>query len=80
MPRSRAVAMLYTTSEVLLPRPGLCSHSSFKACRLLTIVCILLEVCTYALSVDRPNTINEITLVSVAIDSIDYVTGCDITK
>ena len=63
------------TSELLLPRPGLCSHSSSKACRLLTmLVCILprvLEACMYALSVDRPqNTINgssEMRLVSVAL-------------
>ena len=58
-------------SELLLPRPGLYSHSSSKACRLLTmLVCILPRVLK-ASSVDRPqNTINghsEMRLVSVAL-------------
>ena len=62
-------------SELLLSRPGLCSHSSSKACRLLTmLVCILprvLQACVYDLSLDRPqNTINgrsEMRFVSVAL-------------
>ena len=59
-------------SELLLPRPGLCSHSSSKACRLLTMLVRILprvlEACVYALSVDRPqNTINGRSEMSVAL-------------
>ena len=67
MPRSQV-----DKNELLLPRPGLCSHSFSKACRLLTmLVCILprvLEACVYAFSVDRPqNTINGRSEMSVAL-------------